>query len=196
MIIVMVMVVVMVMFFYMIMVIVMAVVIVFVVAVIVVVVMVVVIVMVVMAIVIVVMVMEYSYGYCYGYGFCYDHGYCYGCHYGYCYYVAKIFHQHPDFKECVVPNAGSDNELNFLVFFVRQEVPQLVIDDNLSARAVRCATYKTVISRLRVEDATHKGESIYPAEDQGYPAGDDFGEDQETSSDEEAQAYVRLESGY
>lgn len=64
----------------------------------------------------------------------------------------------------------------------------------LPSRAVFCPTYNTVFSRLRMEDAMHKGQSIYDIEDQPYPGGDRDDEDEETESSDE-EAFVKLEGG-
>ena len=51
-----------------------------------------------------------------------------------------------------------------------------------------------MFSRLRVEDAMHKGQSIYATEDQTYPGADGDEDDEETESSDE-EAFVRLENG-
>ena len=54
-----------------------------------------------------------------------------------------------------------------------------------------------MFSRLRVEDAMHKGQSIYPTEDQTYPGadGDDGDDDDEETESSDEEAFVRLENG-
>lgn len=79
-----------------------------------------------------------------------------------------------------------------LIFFF-QELPQFVAEDLLHWR-IFCPTYKTVFSRLRVEDAMHKGQSIYDIEDQPYPGGHRDDEDEDTESSDE-EPFVRLETG-
>lgn len=74
------------------------------------------------------------------------------------------------------------------------ELPQFVSEDLSSSRAIYCRTYKTVFSRLRVEDAMHKGESIYATDDQNYPGTDGEDDDEETESSDE-EAFVILENG-
>lgn len=51
-----------------------------------------------------------------------------------------------------------------------------------------------MFSRLRVEDAMQKGQSIYDIEDQPYPVGDRDDEDEDTESSDE-EPFVRLETG-
>lgn len=51
-----------------------------------------------------------------------------------------------------------------------------------------------MFSRLRVEDAMHKGQSIYDIEEQPYPGGDGDDEDEETESSDE-ETFVKLEAG-
>jgi len=74
------------------------------------------------------------------------------------------------------------------------ELPQFVSEDLSSSRAIYCRTYNTVFSRLRVEDAMHKGQSIYATEDQTYPGADGEDDDEETESSDE-EAFVRVENG-
>lgn len=74
------------------------------------------------------------------------------------------------------------------------EIPQFVSEDLSSSQAIYCRTYKTVFSRLRVEDAMHKGQSIYATEDQTYPGAEGDDDDEETESSDE-EAFVRLENG-
>ncbi|XP_068714744.1 calcium-dependent secretion activator 1-like [Montipora foliosa] len=70
------------------------------------------------------------------------------------------------------------------------ELPQFVMEDMLPSRTIFCPTYNTVFSRLRVEDAMHKGQSIYDIEDQPYPGGNGEDEDEESESSDE-EAFVR-----
>ncbi|KAJ7377926.1 dense core granule exocytosis [Desmophyllum pertusum] len=73
------------------------------------------------------------------------------------------------------------------------ELPQFVSEDLSSSRVIYCRTYNTVFSRLRVEDAMHKGQSIYATEDQPYPGSD--GEDDEETESSDEEAFVKLETG-
>lgn len=50
-----------------------------------------------------------------------------------------------------------------------------------------------MFSRLRMEDAMHKGQSIYNIEEQPYPGGDRDDEDEETESSDE-EAFIKLEN--
>lgn len=73
------------------------------------------------------------------------------------------------------------------------ELPQFVTDDQLPSRTIYSATYNTMFSRLRMEDAMHKGQSIYDIEEQPYPGGDRDDEDEETESSDE-EAFIKLEN--
>ena len=78
-----------------------------------------------------------------------------------------------------------------IIFF--QELPQFVAEDLLHGR-IFCPSYRTVVSRLRVEDAMQKGQSIYDIEDQPYPVVDKDDEEEDTESSDE-EPFVRLETG-
>lgn len=51
-----------------------------------------------------------------------------------------------------------------------------------------------MFSRIRLEDAMLKGQSIYGAEDQSYPGEDGEDDGKETESSDE-EALIRLETG-
>lgn len=51
-----------------------------------------------------------------------------------------------------------------------------------------------MFSRLRMEDAMHRGQSIYDIEEQPYPGGDRDDEDEETESSDEEEAFIKLEN--
>ncbi|RMX58014.1 hypothetical protein pdam_00020415, partial [Pocillopora damicornis] len=74
------------------------------------------------------------------------------------------------------------------------ELPQFVNEDLSSSRAIYSCTYKTMFSRIRLEDAMLKGQSIYGAEDQSYPGEDGEDDGKETESSDE-EALIRLETG-
>lgn len=76
---------------------------------------------------------------------------------------------------------------------VAAELPQFVAEDLLHGR-IFCPSYRTVVSRLRVEDAMQKGQSIYDIEDQPYPVVDKDDEEEDTESSDE-EPFVRLETG-
>lgn len=73
------------------------------------------------------------------------------------------------------------------------ELPQFVSEDQLLSRTIFSPTYNTVFSRLRMEDAMHKGQSIYDIEEQPYPGRGKGDEDEETESSDE-EAFVKLDT--